>query len=237
MTFQRFYANPPKECNWPFILRHVENKPQPQSKHEIVDVKIMDLLDPPHEHSEEKLKEWSEIETSGWKVVPDCFDLKGEFGVECGFDTVSYSKHLLLKYYDGEPNLMPVLQGRSHDIKSLKDYIDYFKCFYTNPSLIGVSGSFCRDKDMDFVYRCLKLVKRNFPDAWIHAFALRLNHLKNVHPLIDSFDSSNWTRPRTSGKASARNKAERIEYFWDFINNIEKVTVHLNKEQRVLQCL
>jgi hypothetical protein len=232
MVFQRFYTYPPIECKHPWVLRRLDWKPLP-CKHEIVDVGILDLLEPPHKHTEDKFKLWKTIKTDGWKVVFDCFDLKGEFDIDCGFDTVEYSKELLEQFYNGEPNLMPVIQGFSNNYNSFKEYTDYLNKEF-NPKIIGVSGSVGRNKDRDFVYKVLKYIKRTFPDSWIHVFALHKNNFKKCHNLIDSFDSMNWTRPRTSGRGSCKNKAERIEFFWDYV-----ATLNLpfnEKEQEVLTC-
>lgn len=77
-VFSRFYANPPRECEWPWVLRNIKEKSQPQAKHEIIDIGIYDLMDPPHRHTREKLQKWENLEPAGWKVVPDCPDLHGE---------------------------------------------------------------------------------------------------------------------------------------------------------------
>jgi hypothetical protein len=75
MVFQRFYTYPPVECEWPWILRNIKQKAIPNT-HEIVDIGIYDLLNPPYRHSNDKLQKLDKLETKGWKVVPDCPDLK-----------------------------------------------------------------------------------------------------------------------------------------------------------------
>lgn len=234
MVFSRFYSYPPAECQWPFILRRLGWKPLP-CEHEILDVGILDLKEPPHRYSEEKLKTWKQEETGGWKVVPDCFDLPGEFGIHVDFDTMDYSFQLLERFYcdDDRDYLMPVIQGRSGDYQSFKDYVRRIKKQY-EPGIIGVSGSLCRSKDTNLVRGVLKMVQRELPGVWVHAFALRFSHLRGVNGLIDSFDSTNWTFPRTSGRGSCRNKEERIQYFYDYIRRLEMVNVHLHEGQGVL---
>ena len=90
MVFSRFYSYPPTECGWPWVLRNIKQKPQPNAVHEVVDIGIYDLLKPPHQHSKDKLEKWMELETRGWKVVPDCPDLQGEFGRVVHFDNDIY---------------------------------------------------------------------------------------------------------------------------------------------------
>lgn len=236
MVFQRFYTYPPTECEWSWILRNIKQKPQPHAVHEIVDVGILDLKTPPYKHTEDKIKLWEKTKTTGWKVVFDCFDLKGEFGInDHGFDTVEYSKELFEQFYNGEPDLMPVIQGYSDSSTSFIEYADWIYTKYNSPNILGVSGSVGRNKDKDLVYRVLKHVRRKFPESWIHVFALHRNHFYNVHNLIDSFDSSNWTFPRESGRSSCKNKVERIEFFWDYVNGLN---LPYNKGgQEVLTCL
>ena len=218
---KRFYAYPPKECEWPFILRNINEKPYP-CKHEIVDIKVYDLVKHPHRHSKEKLGRWETIETDGWKVVPDCPDFKGENVSSCqdwDIDPIEYSHELLEKYYTDPISQMPVIQTLANDLTSLNDYCNYFKKEYDHPKQLAVSGSICRVNNLDFVYRGVKLVRRHFPDSWIHLFAPRLHHIRKLYPLIESFDSSCWTFPRIGNQGMASCKAhERVEYFWNYVD-------------------
>jgi hypothetical protein len=65
------------------------------------------------------------------------------------------------------------------------------------------------------------MVRAQFPDAWIHAFGLRVNYLDELDGIIDSFDSTAWTYPRGRGGHSARNKKEKIEYFREYLKRID----------------
>jgi hypothetical protein len=87
--FERYYTYAPEDCvtylgirinqSWPWILRNIKQQPQRTAEHEIVDIGIYDLLHIPFCHSEEKINKWKELKTEGWKVVPDCPDINGEF--------------------------------------------------------------------------------------------------------------------------------------------------------------
>jgi len=235
--FQRFYAYPPKECKWDWILRNIYEKPLP-CKHEIVDIKVYDLAKPPFEHSKEKLKLWKNLDTDGWKVVPDCPDFKGEGVKSCqewDINPIDYSKELLQEYYTNPDNQMPVIQTLANNLNELDNYCKWFKREFDTPQRLAVSGSICRVNNMDFVFKGVKIVRRHFPDTWIHLFAPRLHHLKKLYPIIESFDSSCWTFPRTGGQASCKNKEERIEYFWNYVNILNKhVGMDLHKEQSSL---
>jgi len=74
----RFYTYPPVN-DYQWVLRNIKQKPKKDFLHEIVDIGIYDLLYPPYKHSEEKLKQWKQLKPNGWKVVPDCPDIIGEF--------------------------------------------------------------------------------------------------------------------------------------------------------------
>lgn len=237
MVFKRFYTYPPLECEWPWVLRNINQKPQPQAEHEIVDIGIYDLLKPPHQHSAEKLNKWLNLKADGWKVVPDCPDLQGEFNKEVDFSNTEYSWELLTTYYiPDDPTHLPVLQSEYENIKSFKAYIKRFKEVYGVVDKVAI-GSICKADDHDVGVKMLKIARREFPGSWIHAFGLMFQQFKRAHDLIDSYDSTSWTFPRYSGRSSCRNKGERIEYFWDYITRIDEVTFPVNGEgQRCLNC-
>lgn len=233
MVFQRFYTYPPVECKWQWILRNIKQKPLPCT-HEIVDIGIYDLLKPPYQHSEDKLKKWIELDTDGWKVVPDCPDLQGEFGREIDFSNTEYSWALLRKYYNQKDTThLPVLQSEYQNIKSFKEYIKRFKDEYGRVDKVAV-GSICKADNHDIGVKMLKIARREFPDSWIHAFGLRFQQFKRAYSLIDSYDSTSWTFPRSSGRGSCKNLEERVEFFNDYIQRINEVTYPINQKQGVL---
>jgi hypothetical protein len=199
-----------------------------------VDIGIYDLLKPPYRHSEEKLEKWMKLRTDGWKVVPDCPDLQGEFQVDAGVDNVSYSWELLHDYYDrDDPSHLPVIQSHYQNIPSFREYIRCFKEVYGEPDKVAI-GSICKADDHDIGVVMLKLVRREFPYAWIHAFGLRFQQFRRGYKYIDSFDSTSWTFPRTSGRGSCKNKEERVQFFWDYIQCLELPSHH--PKQEVLRC-
>lgn len=233
MVFQRFYTYPPVECEWPWILRNIKQKQIPHT-HEIVDIGIYDLLKPPYKHSYDKLVKWEELQTEGWKVVPDCPDLRGEFDIHGGKDNLKYSWKLLTEFYNPyDPHHLPVLQSYYENINSFKHYIRRFKSKYGVVDKVAI-GSICKADNHDIGVKMLKIARREFQDSWIHAFGLRFQQFKKAYQLIDSFDSTSWTFPRTSGRGSCKNREERVEFFFDYIDRIEEVTFPVNKEQKVL---
>jgi len=236
--FQRFYTYPPVECGHPWILRKIGNKELP-CQHEIVDIGIYDLLNvEDNKHPKDKLNAWEHLKTDGWKVVPDCPDLEGEFGRVVDFDTVEYSQYLLEKYFDpGDKSQLPVIQSSYEDLKSFKEYIHYFKDIYGEHDKIGI-GSICKADNNPLAVKMLKIARREFPNSWIHAFGLRFKQFRKVRQVINSFDSTGWTRDiEESGKSSARNKTERIEYFSKYMNRLNQVMYPYNKDQLKLEVI
>jgi hypothetical protein len=233
--FQRFYSYPPVECEHPWILRKIGEKEIPY-EHEIVDIGIYDLLKSPDGgHSDEKLKAWEQLKTDGWKVVPDCPDLEREFEMTVICDNVSYSWELLKEYFNPDDSShLPVIQSWYGDILSFQAYIKDFKREYGEHDKIGVGSIF--KADTDFAVRMLKIARREFPNSWIHAFGLKFKHFIKVRQIINSFDSTGWTRDiEQSGKSSAKNKMERIHYFNKYINRLNEVMCPYNQNQTKLK--
>jgi hypothetical protein len=236
--FSRFYSYPLLDCQYPWILRNIKQKPQQHAKHEIVDIGIYDLLKPPYTHSDEKLIQWEKLKTDGWKVVPDCPDLKGEFNVDgAPYDNTEYSFKLLKRYYNPEDKShLPVIQSKFQDIDSLNEYIINFKEYYNSiserkyPEKIAI-GSICKIRHHTTGVRMLKVIRDEFPKSWIHAFGLNMVQFKmGGKNYINSFDSMSWTFPRahgelikTRGRGPCKNNKERNEFFDAYILRLEEL--------------
>jgi len=222
----RFYAYPPKEIDYPYILRNINQKSVHKNIcHQIVDIGVMDLLKTEnHKHTAEKLQKWSDLtmcNIDGWKVVPDCPDLHKEYNIDMSFDNVQYSKELLLEYFD-EHNYkqLPVIQSYYNDPGSMKDFTKWFKREFPNYTKKFGLGTLCRSNNKALTLKACHIVRKAFPEAWLHAFGLRLNYVSDLIGIINSFDSSAWTFPRGRGRGSAKNKSQRIEFFFDYLVRI-----------------
>jgi hypothetical protein len=220
----RFYCYPPKILDYPYILKNINQKTQHKNIiHEIIDIGIHDLIKTKeHRHSKEKLDKWSKLTGELWKVVPDCPDLQKEFQVKTNLDNVEYSKELLLEFFNpGNSYQLPVIQGYYNKPESVWSYCQWFqKEFPGYDKKFGI-GTLCRSNDKELAVKACKIVRRFFPNAWIHAFGLRLRHVGAVRHIINSFDSSAWTFPRLSGH-SAKTMEERITNFYMYQENLMK---------------
>ena len=222
----RFYSYPPKGVTWPWILRTQKQKERPY-KHEIIDAGFYDLLNPPHQYSQKRLQAWQNLVTPGWKTVPDCPDLQGEFKVAVDFDTQEYSWDLLTRFYDPEDRShLPVIQGRYEDANSFLEYAKKLKKEYGEPPQIAI-GTLCKSNSIQIVEEGTKLIRKLFPFAFIHGFGLKMHHLARTWMYIDSYDSSAWTWPRNNGSGSGRRpqattKKEKIQYFTEYTKQISK---------------
>ena len=223
---RRFYSYPPKGVYHPWILRTAKQKAR-DCEHEIVDIGIYDLMNEPHQYSLQKLRSWLSLETPGWKTVPDCPDLRGEFGIDVDFDPLEYSWNLLLKFYSPEnEHHLPVIQGRYGDSHSYQKYCRKFIREFGKPQKIAV-GTVCKSDSTALTEEIAKLTRKFFLHSWIHFFGLKLHHLKRCWMYIDSYDSCSWTWPRNNHSGNNRrpqatNKAQKVQYFNEYLQQIEK---------------
>lgn len=211
---ERFYANAPKECNHPWILRRYD-APERVCLHEIVDVGVLDLKKF-GEYKKSMLFKWKTLETKGWKVVPDCPDFE-----ELNGDNVEMSKELIFAHYDPfDRHQMPVIQCKMDDYDSVVEYSKWLKMMYGQPKQLGISGTIGKSDNREFVYKSIKEIRRRFPKTWLHIFALKKFNLvyKDTYKYFNSYDSASWTMD-TNG--SAINKEEQIEYFKKYVKKLK----------------
>jgi queuine/archaeosine tRNA-ribosyltransferase len=88
-------------------------------------------------------------------------------------------------------------------------------------------ANLCVESNVEIMYQTLKLVRNALPDKRLHVFGLRLNALKKVYYLIDSFDSTAWTRPvdkTLNANYSCKNNEQRIKFFERWLEKYNLIT-------------
>jgi hypothetical protein len=118
--------------------------------------------------------------------------------------------------YSRIPWLIPI-QGWNKTPKSVLRCIDLYRehGIIDRFSYFAV-GNLCVEPDVRIAFRTISLVRRELPDKRIHVFGLKLNALRKVFHMIDSFDSVAWTRPvdrSMNANHSCKTKAERLRFF------------------------
>lgn len=221
----KFYTTPP--IPYPYVMRPIHRKVNFKFLHEIVDIGIYDLLKPPYIHKEKKLLKWEALEPKGWKIVPDYPDIRREHNIsEFTMDNVEKSKEMIERFYDAKnPTHVPVIQGYKDDPDSFVEYIDWFKTNHDLPESNAIAiGTICKAGRKKATVEVVTNIRNAFPDLHIHAFGLKLTHFDKVYHLIDSWDSMAWTFPRGRGRGSAKNKVEKIQYFYDYMEVADKLS-------------
>ncbi len=125
---------------------------------------------------------------------------------------------------------LPVIQAPYLDIEGFRE-----SCRLTR-KLIGsypkvAIGTVCKTNKLDFIVKCCKIARQYFPSSWIHAFGLTLKALPHVAHLIDSFDTTAWTKLREPGKPSAKNQTQRIEYFKAYLAKVQQILAKAKSSQ------
>jgi len=230
MHVVKFFTYPPKP--YPYVIVN-SNKPQfsmvKYAKEVIVDsgVEIFrnpNVKDYPRNHVNKMLKIYSRIKQfvrDVWIVVPDYPDdyHPKSLWIDENRTNIERTIDNILNYTEKYKNVNWIIPVQGHNkkpesilrsINLLKEFgiIDKFDYF--------AIANLCVESDVEIMYRTIKLARENLRDKKLHVFGLRLNALKKIYPLIDSFDSMAWTRPVDSSlnaNFSCKNKEQRIRFF------------------------
>ena len=132
----------------------------------------------------------------------------------------------VLKYteqYKWIPWLIPI-QGWNRNPKSVLRSIE----LYREHGIIDKFDYFaianlCVEPDTQLIYKTVALARQKLPDKKLHVFGLKLNALKLIYNLIDSFDSLAWTRPVDHKGHSCKTLQERIDYFERWLSRFENI--------------
>ena len=148
-----------------------------------------------------------------WITVPDYPDdyHPGQFGDNVEKTLINIER--FANYVDIP--WMPTIQARFGDIRSFEYCCKEIRAmqFFDQVAI----GTVCKIRNVNFILQCCRVARRYFPDSWIHAFGPPLNSITRIKNYANSFDSTAWTFPRSSHKASCKTALERKDYFNSFV--------------------
>jgi len=226
------FTTPPRP--YPYVLinvMHPKFSPLRYAKEVIIDSGVEIFRDPsvkdyPRDHIYRLLKVYARTrqivrEKKVWVTVPDYPDdyHPRNLWINEQYTNLERTVENVLKYteqYKSIPWLIPI-QGWNKNPKSVLRSIALYRehGILDNYDYYAV-GNLCVENDVEIMYKTLKLIREALPDKKIHVFGLRLNALKKVYWLIDSFDTTAWTRPVNRGlnaNYSCKTRGERIKFF------------------------
>jgi hypothetical protein len=243
-TVKPFISRPPKP--YPYVLINLHN-PRfsflEYADEVIIDSGIEIFRDPnikeyPKNHISKLMRVYAKVKSivRNKPIYVTCPDYPDDYNpknlwINENYTNIERTVDNVLKYtekYDWVPWLI-VIQGWNktpesvlRSIKLYREYgiIDKFDYFAV--------GNLCVEPDVSIIYRTIALVRKELPDKKIHVFGLKLNALKKVFPLIDSFDSAAWTRPidktlKVKYNYSYKTAEEKLLFFERWIGKCNRI--------------
>lgn len=256
----RFYTTPPKGVKYPWLFVNFFNYKllfMRKFDHAIMDSGVEKVFHHGKltEYPEGFLQEYKDraqrlAKSFGdrlWVVIPDYPDdyRPGEIG-----NNVSKTiKNIQNFISDDGVNWLPVIQAR---------YLDPFSLFEScqrTREIIGdyphiAIGTVCKTNSVKYIAYACRVVRKYFPNSWIHAFGLTLSALKKValdsfdsmawsyhkireydikkgdswrRKVLDSFDSMNYTFPRKPHNPTAKSEQANEAYFHAYLARIDEI--------------
>ncbi|MCK9603467.1 MAG: hypothetical protein M0R66_03830 [Candidatus Omnitrophica bacterium] len=163
------------------------------------------------------LRDGLDIHVAGCDMPP----LGPEFGMTSKIDNVKYTLEMWDRFRPFAKTSIFTVQFSSFDTtKSLSELALYPTW---DVPWVGVGG-LCRlnyKKQTAHVRAMCEATRARYPRAHIHVWGMSIVHLTSVAGVVDSFDSSKWTRPvHGRGLPSAMNTSMRKEYFGQYLDVI-----------------
>ena len=162
-----------------------------------------------------------------WATIPDYPDdyhptnlwTKDKTNIERTIENIIYA----LNHYPKINWLIPI-QGWNSDPKSLALSIKYLEDYgIIKRKEYFAIANLCVEPRSDIIIKSVSIVRDLLPNKKIHVFGIKLNALRKIHHLIDSFDSFAWTRPVKGQGHSAKNLAERKQFFYDWLERFMSI--------------
>jgi hypothetical protein len=243
----KFFTLPPKEIGYPFVIVNARNpnysyfKKNKDNVEEVIIDSGIEIFRDPNVKDYPDGWVWKLIEVYRkvekiiprariWLVCPDyCDDYNPKAlwvdekttNIE---RTVENVKKYALRF--NKINWLISIQGHNKDPNSVKTCLNYYKDLGILEKFEYFAiGNLCVEKNSDTIYKTVKIVRKMLGnDKRIHVFGLKLNCVKDVQNLIDSFDTMAWTRPvsRKLGSWSCKTKDERLKFFETWLKTFKK---------------
>jgi len=142
--------------------------------------------------------------------------------------------------YSDIPWVIPV-QGHFEEPRSILRAIDLLEAagILKKYNVYGIAN-ICTEEKVNLIFRTLQIARIALKDKWIHAFGIKLNSLRRVHSIINSFDSLAWTKPHSrtlkqEHNHSAKNMFERMLFFFSWYLQYLRITGQMRKEYANLE--
>jgi len=245
----RFFTTPPRP--YPYILINARN-PDFSFLHSALEVIIdsgIEMFRNPN--VKDYPKDWEKrlvnlyyrvkTQTKGmvWLVVPDYPDdyHPRNLWISESYTNIERTLDNVLYYTAKYPSINWLIPIQGHNKKpdsvirsimlykehGILDRYDYFAV-----------ANLCVEPDTEIIHQTVKIAKNKLLDKKLHVFGLKLSALRKIYHMIDSFDSTAWTRPVNNrvvnyGKRySAKNKQERVRFFEEWLRRFEAITKTMN---------
>jgi hypothetical protein len=240
----KFFTTPPKP--YPYILINVRNPDFRflyYAKEVIIDSGVEMFRDPsvkdyPEDWERRLVNLYYKVKTltkaTVWVTVPDYPDDYHHKALWLNENYTNIERTLdnVLYYTAKYPNVNWLIPIQGHNKKP--DSIVRSITLYREYGIIDkfsyyAVANLCVEPIVEIIYRTVKLAREKLPDKKLHVFGLKLNALKHIITMIDSFDSIAWTRPVNNrvvnyGKRhSAKSMQERIRFFEEWLRRLEAI--------------
>jgi hypothetical protein len=241
----RFYTNPPRDVQWPFILFNIRNhsteiaryklKTAKWMKHCLIDSAVDKwfFIDRLNDYPPNYLKEYAKIAKKltrqfpeAWITIPDYpDDYEHKLCWRNGKTNVDLTLENIERFIciDGV-NWLPVLQSEYLNFESFREMCRQVRQKY-NPVRLGI-GTVCKTQNLKFIQNCIRHARQMFPNAWLHAFGPTLKAVNLIQHEVNSFDSTAYFY-KPSGELLGPMKCtqkERRSYFEHWITKLQRIT-------------
>lgn len=241
----RFYSLPPRELYYPYLMLTMKNRNELDKRHfdhAIVDSGIeifakKHVTDYPlsflHRYEQRAEILTHKFKEKVWVTIPDyCDDLNPN---QIKNNVKKTIKNIREYLPNKNVNWLPVIQSKNFNRFSLLENLSEYQEVLGDYPRVAI-GTVCKARNLKFIVDCCKIVKKFFPDKWLHAFGLTLAAVQKCEPYLNSWDSQACYFPRKPFKQWSKetgfkpfpNGNTRIFFFNAYLEAITKKGVQLD---------